>query len=81
VEPATQPSGEERERRLTSALHRAGELLREDNLADAEVEVQKALEVANNDLRAQNLLGLIHFRSGRYAQALKLFMELVARAP
>lgn len=70
---------DEVERKLAAHLHRAGELLRGDDVQQAEAEVTRALALRADDLRARNLLGLVQFRLGKYDEALALYRELVAR--
>jgi Flp pilus assembly protein TadD/uncharacterized protein (AIM24 family) len=74
-------SSDDRERKLTAHLHRAGELLRGDEIDGADKEVQSALKLAPDDLRARNLLGLVRFRAGNYEEALKVYQELIGKEP
>jgi tetratricopeptide (TPR) repeat protein len=69
------------ERRLTEHLQRAGELLRGDKLDEAEREIECALRIRSQDLRARNLRGLFLFRGGRYDEALQVYLELCGAYP
>ncbi len=69
------------ERRLAEHLHRAGELLRGDKLDEAEREIECALRIRAQDLRARNLRGLFLFRAGRYDDALGEYLELCGAYP
>lgn len=62
-------------------LHRAGELLRNNQLQEADSEVALALDLRSDDVRARNLLGLVRFRAGRHEEALQLYRELVGAEP
>ena len=75
-------SVDEQEQPLNLHLQRAGELLRNDDLVGAEQEVARALELGGAaDVRVRNLLGLVHFRAGRLAEARDIYQELVAGDP
>jgi tetratricopeptide (TPR) repeat protein len=69
------------ERRVLAHLARASEALRGEKLDDAEREVQAALKIRGDDLRARNLHGLIHFRAARYDQAHAVYVELARSHP
>src|SRR5437868_2941762 len=69
------------ERRLAEHLQRAGELLRTDKLDEAEREIDSAMRIRGNDLRARNLRGLFLFRAGRYDEALGVYHELCGAYP
>jgi uncharacterized protein (AIM24 family) len=69
------------ERRLAQHLALAGELLRADKLDEAEREIEHALRIRPNDLRARNLRGLFLFRAARYEQALAVYLELCGAHP
>ena len=69
----------ELEGRLAVHLQRAGDLLRGNQLEEADREVAEALRLRSDDIRARNLLGLVRFRAGRHDEALTLYRELVAR--
>ena len=75
----TESAGDER--RLAEHLQRAGELLRGDKLDEAEREIENALRIRPQDLRARNLRGLFLFRAGRYEEALVAYLELCAAYP
>jgi uncharacterized protein (AIM24 family) len=73
---------DEQEQPLGLHLQRAGELLRNDDLVGAEQEVARALELGGaGDVRVRNLLGLVHFRAGRLAEARDIYEDLVAGDP
>lgn len=69
------------ERRLAEHLQRGGELLRGDKLDEAEREIESALRIRPQDVRARNLRGLLLFRAGRYDEALAVYLELCAAHP
>ena len=69
------------ERRLAEHLQRAAELLRGDKLDEAEREIECALQIRAQDLRARNLHGLFLFRAGRYEEALAAYLELCDAFP
>ncbi len=76
---STESAGDER--RLAEHLQRAGELLRGDKLDEAEREIECALRIRSEDLRARNLRGLFLFRGGRYDEALAVYLELCGAYP
>src|SRR5436309_1062845 len=69
-----------KEQQLLVHLHNAGEHLRNEQVDAAEREVVQALALAPDDVRANNLLGLVRFRGGRNAEAYEVFRALVARS-
>jgi len=75
----TESAGDER--RLAEHLQRAGELLRGEKLDDAEREIECALRIRPQDLRARNLRGLFLFRAARYDEALAAYLELCGAYP
>jgi tetratricopeptide (TPR) repeat protein len=74
-------SAEDVERLLATHLHRAGELLRGDEIDGADAEVAAALKLRSDDVRARNLLGLVRFRGGKHEEALAIYRELVQKDP
>src|SRR5579862_9679312 len=66
------------EQELAMHLARAGELLRGDRLDEAAQEIELALALSPTDLRARNLLGLLHFRGARFEEAQAVYQELLA---
>jgi Flp pilus assembly protein TadD len=64
------------ERKLNEHLTRASELLRGDKLAEAETEIDSALKMRPEDLRARNLRGLFLFRASRYEEARSVYLDL-----
>src|SRR5689334_13607562 len=71
----------EDEKRLGEHLQRASELLRADKLGEAEVEINAALQLRKQDLRARNMHGLLLFRSARYEEARAVYVELAKEHP
>src|SRR6478752_8980423 len=71
----------EEEQKLSEHLGRASEHLRADQLQEAEREIDAALKLRGDDLRARNLKGLLLFRSGRYEEARGGYLDLVHRYP
>jgi uncharacterized protein (AIM24 family) len=72
---------DDEERRVASHLGRASEALKGDRLDEAEKEVTAALAIRSEDLRARNLIGLIHFRAHRYDAARGVYLELAKKYP
>src|SRR5437764_14976525 len=64
------------ERKLSEHLARASELLRGDKLTEAETEIDAALKMRADDLRARNLRGLFLFRASRYEEARSVYLDL-----
>ncbi|MFO0574028.1 MAG: tetratricopeptide repeat protein [Polyangia bacterium] len=73
--------GREAASALGAHLQRAGESLRAGQLEDAQTEVEAALRLAPDDVRAQNLLGLLHFRTSRLDEARALYQRLLVLHP
>jgi uncharacterized protein (AIM24 family) len=69
------------ERKLAEHLQKAGELLKAGQLEGADREIEAALTVSRDDVRARNLRGLWLFRGTRYDEAEKLYLELCAKWP
>jgi tetratricopeptide (TPR) repeat protein len=69
------------ERRLAEHLQKAGELLKGGQLDGAEKEIDAALAVRRDDVRARNLRGLWLFRGARYEEAEKIYVELCGKWP
>lgn len=69
------------ERRLAEHLQKAGELLKGGQLENAEKEIDAALELRRDDVRARNLRGLWLFRGAKYDDAEKIYLELCAKWP
>jgi uncharacterized protein (AIM24 family) len=72
---------QEEERRLAEHLQKAGELLKAGQLEGAEKEIDAALSVRHDDVRARNLRGLWLFRGARYDEAEKIYVELCGKWP
>jgi hypothetical protein len=62
-------------------LRRAGQLVSERRLAEAEVEIVEALAEVPDDLRGHKLLALVRFRLGRLVQARESYRRVVQAAP
>jgi tetratricopeptide (TPR) repeat protein len=69
------------ERKLADHLQRAGELLKSNQLDGAEKEIEAALSLRRDDVRARNLRGLFLFRGNRYEEAEKIYVELCDKWP
>ncbi len=69
------------ERRLAEHLQKAGELLKAGQLDGADKEIEAALSVRRDDVRARNLRGLWLFRGARYDEAEKIYLELCGKWP
>jgi tetratricopeptide (TPR) repeat protein len=65
----------------SASLERARGFLRQNRLADAEVEVQAALALDPNGAESQILLGVIHLKRGRADLAVEILGPLVAADP
>src|SRR3954463_11839046 len=72
---------QDEERRLAEHLQKAGELLKAGQLEGAEKEIDAALSVRHDDVRAGNLRGLWLFRGARYDEAEKIYVELCGKWP
>jgi hypothetical protein len=66
---------------LARRLERAGALYDERRLPEAELELDEALRLSPDDLRAWRLLARVRLRLGRAADARAAFAAIVARAP
>jgi tetratricopeptide (TPR) repeat protein len=62
-------------------MRRAGQLVSERRLAEAEVEIVEALAEVPDDLRAHKLLALVRFRLGRLVDARTSYRRVVEAAP
>jgi uncharacterized protein (AIM24 family)/cytochrome c-type biogenesis protein CcmH/NrfG len=62
-------------------MRRAGLLVSERRLAEAELEILEALAEIPDDLRAHRLLALVRFRLGRLLEARESYRRVVAAAP
>ena len=69
------------EEKLGEHLQRASELLRADKLSEAEQEIDAALTMRSDDIRARNLRGLLLFRAGRYEEARAGYLQLCREFP
>ena len=59
-------------------LYRGGELLQDNRIQDAKVELEHALALQPADPKGQDLLGIVYFRLGLYPRAISIFEKLVA---
>jgi hypothetical protein len=62
-------------------MRRAGQLVSERRLAEAEVEILEALVAVPDDVRAHKLLALVRFRLGRLVDARESYRRVVESAP
>lgn len=62
-------------------MRRAGSLVAERRLPEAESELVRALDVAPGELRALKLLALVRFRLGRFAEARESYRAVAQAAP
>lgn len=62
-------------------LARGSELLRDDRVHDAKLEIERALATQPSDWKGQDLLGVVYFRLGLYPRAIRIYEELVRRHP
>lgn len=67
--------------KLLSHLQMAGEFLRDGKTAEANQQIAHALRLAPKDVRALNLLGLLHFQKGRVDEAHTVYARLVTEHP
>jgi uncharacterized protein (AIM24 family) len=81
VDQSTELFVSEEERRLSEHLQRASDLLRSDKLHEAELEIERGMQIRRNDPRARNLRGLLLFRSARYEDARIIYLDLIAEQP
>src|SRR5262245_10308346 len=69
------------ERQLAEHLHKAGELLKGGQLEGADKEIDAALALRRDDVRARNLRGLWLFRGAKYEEAEKIYLDLCSKWP
>jgi len=62
-------------------LYQGGEFLRSDRIAEAKEHLEKALQLKPTNPRGQNMLGLVYFKLGLFAQAIDVYQGLVTRYP
>lgn len=62
-------------------LYRGGELLHDNRVHDAKIELEKALALQPNDPKGQDLLAIACFRLGLFPQAIAIFEGLVRAHP
>lgn len=69
------------ETKLLAHLQSAGEFLRAGKTDEASREIAQALRLAPRDVRALNLLGLLHFQGGRMDEAHTVYTRLLSEHP
>jgi uncharacterized protein (AIM24 family) len=57
-------------------LHRGRELLLEDRVHEAKVELERALVMRPSDAKGQDLLAIVYFRLGLYPRAIAIYEQL-----
>lgn len=62
-------------------LYRGGELLQDNRVHEAKIEIENALSLQPSDPKGQDLLGIAYFRLGHYPRAITIFEKLVAEYP
>ena len=67
--------------RVDHHISTAAELLRRNRIAEAKDELESALEIDAESVRAQALYGLALFRGGSFEQARPIYEKLVVIAP
>ncbi|MDC3959389.1 tetratricopeptide repeat protein [Polyangium jinanense] len=80
VSPPRPPSGDPGEDFLFH-LYRGGELLQDNRVVEARVELEQALELSPADPQGQDLLGVVYFRLGLYPRAIAIYEKLVLAHP
>ncbi|TKD00636.1 tetratricopeptide repeat protein [Polyangium fumosum] len=78
--PPRPPSGDPGEDFLFH-LYRGGELLQDNRVVEARVELEQALELSPADPKGQDLLGVVYFRLGLYPRAIAIYEKLVQAYP
>ena len=62
-------------------LYRGGELLQDNRVAEARIELEQALALSPVDPKGQDLLGVVYFRLGLYPRAIGIYEKLVQDYP
>ncbi|MDI1449119.1 tetratricopeptide repeat protein [Polyangium sp. 6x1] len=62
-------------------LYRGGELLQDNRVLEARVELERAIELAPADPKGQDLIGVVYFRLGLYPRAIAIYDKLVQAYP
>jgi uncharacterized protein (AIM24 family) len=62
-------------------LYRGSELLQDNRVHDAKVELEQALSLQPSDPKGQDLLGIVYFRLGLYPRAIAIFDRLIQLHP
>lgn len=62
-------------------LYRGSELLQDNRVHDAKVELEQALALQPTDPKGQDLLGIVYFRLGLYPRAITIYERLVQTHP
>src|SRR4051812_23877878 len=62
-------------------LYRGSELLQDNRVHDAKVELEQALSLQPSDPKGQDLLGIVYFRLGLYPRAIAIYERLIQLHP
>ena len=62
-------------------LYRGSELLQDNRVIDAKVELERALSLQPSDPKGQDLLGIVYFRLGLYPRAISIYEQLIRLHP
>ncbi len=62
-------------------LYRGSELLQDNLVEDARVELEAALSMQPRDVEGQALLGVVYFRLGNYERAIRIYEDLARLRP
>lgn len=77
----TRPPAAALQEDLVYHLYRGSELLMDDRLVEAKVELEKALEMQPEDERGRSMLAVAYFRLGMYPLAIEIYDRLLRRHP
>lgn len=62
-------------------LYRGSELLQDNHVHEAKLELEHALSLSPRDAKSQDLLGIVYFRLGLYPRAISIYEVLIAQHP
>lgn len=62
-------------------LYRGSELLQDNRVHEAKLELEHALSVQPRDAKGQDLLAIVYFRLGLYPRAISIYESLIAMYP
>ncbi|MFO0617672.1 MAG: tetratricopeptide repeat protein [Polyangiaceae bacterium] len=62
-------------------LYRGSELLQDNRVHEAKLELEQALSVQPRDAKGQDLLAIVYFRLGLYPRAIAIYESLIAMYP